>query len=296
MDVTQTEAFLAAVPEGARRDRLQRDLGVVIHGVDVGSILNVELKEARYSIDGEAEGIFKRATAHFTAGMGGQLDPDFATNELLKAMHWDILFSGARTAISASKKLAKIKLAHPMVDAYRAAVALILPVALLLEEAKKVVVLGRRPPTPEVAAARAAKLASVDKMDRATCGCCLGGQAVLENGLVHDHGYRLPSAWRKTASCYGRQFRPLEVSDEGPRFMVDLLEGFEARTVASIASAQSATEFSFERRNVICTIRQGEVGFDSHRAGVISGLELDLRSARRELADFRKIVAEWKAA
>lgn len=298
MNDAEKNSFLAAVPEGARRDRAARDLQTVLNAREVGSILNVVFQDAKRTLDAEAEGMFKRATGHFTAGKGGKLDPDFAINALLNEMSWAILFSGARTAIAASKKLAakKLDFSHPMVDAYRAAVALILPVALLLEEVKGLVVKGRRPPTAEVAAARAAKLASVEKMDRATCGCCFGGQAVLDNGYIHDHGYRKPAPWRKTASCPGSMFRPLEVSDEGPRYMVAMLTSHEAHLVEELKGTDTLESITFERRGEKVTVGLGSVEFASRLAALIEGLNRDLRFVREELAEFTKVVANWKAA
>jgi hypothetical protein len=294
MDATQAAAFIAAVP-AARQDRIARDLQVLVAGRDAGSILNPDFQDVKRNLDGAAEGIFKGMTGHFTAGKGGKLDPDFVTNEVLNKMNWDILFMGARTAISARKKLDKIKVSHPMVDAYRAAVAIILPVALLLEEVKPFIVKGRRPAAPEVIAARAARAAKVTPMARATCGCCFGGQAVLDNGYIHDHGYRIPRAWMKTASCPGSSYKPLEVSDAGPRYMVSVLTDAETNLVQEIAEVTVAETLTYTKRKEAVTLVKGvDLAFEAEKATKLSHLELDLRFVRQDLAKFRSVVANWK--
>jgi hypothetical protein len=299
-------AFLAAVPEGKSKKWAEDALQVIVAGVEAGSVLNVDFQDAKRSLDSAAEGIFRALVNPFWVGKGGTIDADPVLNKDLNKLHWEVNPTGLHAFISASKKLAKVKFSHPMVDAMRAGVATVLPLALVVEDLKKVIVKGRRPPTAEVLAERARKAAMVKSMSRATCGCCFGDQAVLPNGYIHDHGYSRPREWMKTASCYGRQFRPLEVSDEGPRFMVDLLTRTEASLLQGIENLRKATKLPVERgskRNergvripVFEDIEVGHPQFERVRERRIYAEEANLKGCRADLAEFKKVIAEWKPA
>lgn len=284
--------MLTETTETLTTDRATQALRTIRQGIADGAILNVVFQDAKATLDRAAETFFKASTDHFWHGTGGNLDQDKAINDALNAMVWGVRISYARDAISAAKKLAKVKLSHPMVDAYRAAVAAILPLAHEMAAAKALVVKGRRP-NPEAEARKAARLASVVPMARATCGCCFGDQAVLPNGKIHDHGYMLRGSWNKTASCYGRAFRPLEVSDEGPRFMVEMAERAEAQIVADLAI--TPTTITTQGRNgKLTTTTPADADWTRRLASRTAELESELRSVRSDLETFRKTVADWK--
>jgi len=285
--------FLAIVPAD-RRERAVGALMAAFAAERAGTIFNVDLKDLKNILDRASEEAFRAMTERFWAGKGGTLSDDKDMNDALNAMHWGIMFSGLYTARSIAKKLAAVKVSHPMVDAYRAAIAAILPVAVVVEGLKSKVVMGRKP-NPEAAARKAAKAEKA--MPKATCGCCFGNHAVLPNGKIHDHGYTLPREWMKSASCDGRDFRPLEVSVEGPKHMVTKLEGIEARYVKSLADAPALTEVSKSRFNgKVIVFKKGDAQFEYELRSVIGNLESILKSIRADLATFRKTVAEWKAA
>jgi hypothetical protein len=149
--------------------------------------------------------------------------------------------------------------------------------------------------TPEAEARKAVKLEN--QMDRATCGCCFGSYALLPNGLVHDHGYRIPREWMKTASCDGRQFRPLEVSDEGPKHMVAVLERAEKTWTADVEFRKAATTVTIHPRyqgQVEKTYKVGDEFWGRVHSNYVRDAQDTLDSIRRDLASFRKVVAEWK--
>jgi hypothetical protein len=288
-------AFIAAVPAN-RKDRVEAALSALFAADRAGSIFNVDLKDLKFTLDRAAEEAFKAATEHFWAGKGQVLAADdTALNDGLNQMHWDVHPYNLHDFVSAAKKMSKVKVSHPMVDAYRAAIAAILPVAEVVAGMKSKVVMGRKP-NPEAAARKAAK--ALTEMDRATCGCCFGNQAVLPNGKIHDHGYTLPQAWNKSASCDGRDFRSLEVSVEGPKHMVAKLERYESQYLKLIADAPARTVISktnpYSGKTTVW--KKGEQGFENQMRATISELESILTSIRSDLAKFQKVVAEWKAA
>jgi len=199
--------------------------------------------------------------------------------------------------ISMSKKVNKggLVVDRGIIEPLRAFCAIVLPIALLMKDLKNKTLKSHKP-NPEVEARKAAKFE--DAMPRATCGCCFKGQAVLPNGYIHDHGYTLPEEWHKSASCYGRQFRPLEVSDEGPKYMVTLLENAERISIAALEAAPKATRLFLHPHNAYDTV-QVEVGHPAFVRLLINHIENaknNLSRIQKDLAAFRRVVAEWKAA
>jgi len=286
-------AFLALVP-AARKERTEEALMALFAAERAGTIFNVDLKDIKWTLDNSAEAAFRAMTESFWVGKGGTLDADKDINDALNQMRWDIHPSNLHDTISAAKKLEKVKLNHPMVAAHRAVIAAIRPVAGVVAGMKSKVVMGRKP-NPDAIARKAAKLENA--MPRATCGCCFSNQAVLSNGRIHDHGYTLPAAWNKSASCDGRDFLPLEVSVEGPKHMVAKLERYEAQYLKSLAAAPARTEVSKTSYSGKVTVfKKGEPQFEYQLQAVIADLESTLKAIRSDLAKFRTVVAEWKAA
>jgi hypothetical protein len=288
-------SFVSFVPSN-RRERCASALQVICSGIAQGSILNVDFQDAKLVLDRSAEEAFDSATGSFWHGKGGSLSSDVAVNDALNEMHYAVSVHYVRDAISASKKVAKVSVKHPMVDAYRASLAFILPVAELLEQAKAVIVKGRRV-DPAAEAKKAAKLLNVKSMDRATCPCCFKSQAVLPNGLVHDHGYTLPAAWNKSPSCHGRAFRPLEVASDGLVFMVSLIKGFIVAETKALAEAKVATSHKvYSYSGKASVVSQGEPDFNYQHRAVLANLESSIRHAEKDLAKFQEALASWKAA
>lgn len=270
-----------------------------MEGVEAGSILNVEFKDAKMVLDRAIEDAWDH-------GRGSALPPlptgdEFYTPayEDLRALHWDVKVYYVRDAIAASKKLAKTKVTHPWVAGTRAFVAKVLPLALAMEGLRGHIVKGRRP-NPEAEARKAAKLNNPNAMERATCGCCFAEQAVLPNGFIHDHGYRIPREWVKTASCHGRRFRPLEVSDEGPKFMVGLLTSALANLHVVAANLRVAKTFrvqkGYRHPAEYEDIEVGHPRFEAVRESRLREAEQNIKGCRADLAEFQKVVAEWRPA
>jgi hypothetical protein len=285
-------AFLALVPV-ERQPRTETALRNLFAAAAAGSIYNQELKNLKLTLDYAAAAAWNTVVGPFWHGKGGNLDVDFNTNEALNDLHRSVTgIHSVRESIAASKKLAKAKVSHPMVDAMNKVAAAALPVALVIEDLKTKVVMGRKP-NPEAQARKAASLDSM--MNRATCACCFRGQAVLPNGKIHDHGYSLPDRAWKTGSCYGRGFRPLEVSNEGLHFMVGMLTQSETAQVADLAKVKAAkklTETDFHRKEHVYTPEMPE--WARKHAAAVAEAERALEMTRRDLVEFKKHVAEWK--
>jgi len=261
----------------------------IAQGVEAQRIFNVDLKDAKDTLNRvvyEGQGALR---AQFINGGKWEALPA----EVYALVDSFSLYD-AHSSISASKKLAATKLSHPAIEAYRAFVAEASTLALAVASLKPFIVSGRKP-DPKAIARKAAKAATVKSQPRATCACCFGGQAVLPNGFIHDHGYTLPASWNKSASCYGRQFQPLETSDAGLHFMIDLLTKYITTTTKALAEAPARKTVTKHNRykGTSVVLTPADAGFDYELKGIILGLEQALKSATKDLGEFRKAAASW---
>jgi hypothetical protein len=146
-------------------------------------------------------------------------------------------------------------------------------------------------------------------MARATCGCCFREQAVLPNGKIHTHGYKLPREWMKVGACDGEMFRPLEVSDEGPKHMLNLVTKSIAMAVQNLKDLKAAKVLQVIGSNLDCktgkrvektlTVKEGEYlvqhgSFQSIRNSRIWTAERNLEAMRADKAKYEKVIREWK--
>ena len=218
--IVVTPAKLAAL-EAGRRLRLAEVLDTLRDAVAAQSIRKVELTDLTGSLNRFAERAWEMQVSE-AFSYGGLY-------ESLPANVWDfaceLRLSYARSAISLDKKLRKSTLSHPMLDAMRAVVDEVLPIALALEALKPVAVAGRAPRTGDAV--------SVENPDlvRKTCACCFRGIAVVAGTMAH-HGYTRPGYGSQTASCMGISFAPLEVSDAGLRALIAVVAADLARVTA----------------------------------------------------------------
>lgn len=291
MKPTDFPKLQAAAEINGRLPRFNEAVETLAEAVEAGTIFNVDLKDVKDCLNrrmDEADAVLRAVWTN--SGRWEALPAEVFS--LVQDLSSNL--SNVHGAIAASKKLSKSKLSHPAVEAYRAVAAEGLVLAEALVSLKDKVVMGRKP-DPAAQARKAAKLANVVSMARATCACCGKEQAVLPNGLIHDHGYTLPQAWMKTGSCYGRQFRPLEVSDEGLKFMVKLLSSYVADREQVLASIPTRTEIIVTNRfsKKTTTVKKGEPDFARRISEMKYEVEADLKAARRDLSRFEKALIEW---
>jgi hypothetical protein len=188
---------------------------------------------------------------------------------------------------SIEKKLAKVKLEHPMIEAMRAWVVEMMPISKAAESLKSVVVKGRAPSTEP------AKPVNPNK-DVKTCPCCFRAIAVGSGLMVH-HGYRRPGNGEITSSCPGIRFKPLEISPDGLHYM---LEGHKAgklyaeERLAKKDEIQAFTEVNWKKQEI--QIKRGDPKFEEKMKGFIYSMERDIRYAIRDIEIFEQRIANWK--
>jgi hypothetical protein len=292
MNDTQAAAFLALVAPD-RRDRTAEALAAIAVGLN-GQIMNVDFKDAKLTLDRSMEYAFDAIIGPFWHGKGGTLDADPVKNEALNKFWWSVNLHHDRDAIATSNKLSKTTLQHPMIDAIRSFVDTVHPVAVAMEKAKQNIVKGRRP-NPEAEARRFQK--SLNAMPRATCACCFDNQAVLPNGNIHDHGYRIVRAWNKTRSCPGRQFKPLEVSNEGLKYMVRILTAYQTSTKEEIRKAPALTKLSRTNfRGDVSLYTPSTPGWAEVYSEHVTKLQRSLQGIEADLETFKQKLTHWAPA
>jgi hypothetical protein len=277
--------FLSVIP-AARQEKVRRALAIVLPAYGAGSIFNADYKDAKDALNRAVDDAYEENVQKpFLWGKG--------YTELSKIDIEIGLVMGLYTIPSFAKKVAKLKPPGAYGDALRAFAAAALPLAEVMKELKTKVVMGRKP-NPEAAAKRAAIEA---KKTMRTCACCFRSIAVLPNGLIADHGYRLPSQWMKTPSCPGGRFRPLEVSSDGLKYMVNGLTSRAetlSQSLSSVGDLKSITTTNWRGDKMVITpeSQSWTLAFQNHK----KNLELDLEMTRRSLADYKARLASWKPA
>ncbi len=290
-------AFLAVVP-AKRVDRTRAALEILLPAYEAGEIYNAQFVDLKRLIDYSFEEAYKeRIQVSYWIGDSGYKDdavknPDYAIYDVLG------YGGGIRNAIAMNKKLLKMKpaekkdcLAHW--ETAREFLAACLPLAQVMEVLKTKTVKGRKPLSPEKQAVKAAQLAAKDLK---TCACCFREIARYPNGLIADHGYMLPPRWGKTASCPGRQFRPLEVSDDGLKYMVELLTRRCDESEKAIAGMPARTKLHLKTYS---NKLGDEIGPDDKRwkqtyDAYIEEFTRDLKDDTRAKKEFEQRLASWK--
>lgn len=292
-------AFLSITP-AKRMNTTKSALEKLLKGYEAGEIYNVDYKDAKDILGYAVRDTWRDRTNHFWAGRGGNNpESDFEW--------WVGSISGLNDVLSRKKKLDKAKPSTKIsthsgrtfdsvdpafVQAAREIIDAAYPVAVIIKELKTKVVKGRKPLSPEKAAAKAAQLA---KKDIKTCACCFRPIARLKNGLIADHGYTLPQQWMKTASCPGMRFQPLEVSDEGLKYMVDLLSKRVSALKTRIAGTSKLKTLQKQKgyKNVV-TITPDDPSWATELKAFKTSLEHDLKYTESTLSGFEDKLKNWK--
>lgn len=273
--------FLAIVPE-AKRASAERALALVLPAYAAGSIYNVDYKDANSWLSRVVEAAYRAHVAErFLYGRG--YSPESELENKIGSPY------GLHACLSGAKKVAKLAPAGEFGDALRSFYDAVTPLAALMAGLKEKVAMGRKPSAnPKVAAPPVFPIK--------TCGCCFRAIAVLPNGRIADHGYRLPHHWGKTGSCPGRRFRPLEVSSDGLVYMVETFTAEEARLVKALAGVAGIKSL-IKRKNCrgkVEVITPESPDWARVLAGHVADLNHALARARSGLTDYSKRLTNWK--
>lgn len=271
--------------------RLDAALKTIADAVQAGEIRNVALQDAKSTLSNAVHDAWGRYVndRHFS----GDALRDGSMTEALQDLYFKVNVYGLHDVHAAAKRVAATTVEAPAVDAMRALLQELLPLAQTVAGLKDKVVKGRAPVAPRPPA-------NPDQL-RMSCGCCQRPIAVMggePTGRMAHHGYERPGHGWQTASCPGIKFMPLETTDDGPRYMLAMRIDQLRREEAALARCPELTELSVlvrERgvkslKKITREMPEWKQTFDSH----VWGIENDIRGLKGEIRRLRRIVLDWR--
>lgn len=254
--------------------------------MSLGKIRNAVLVDAKSVLSSAVDHAWTTHVSepHFYGKMDTHPQP-------VRAVYDSILIRGLHDVIAARRKLAKSDATGLAVDAMRALVAEVLPLALAVASLKDHVVMGRAP------SAGPAQPINPNKVIR-TCAVCFRRVAVVsKKGTMAHHGYTRPGFGRQTGSCPGIGFRPLEVSSEGLEWLIAWQRDLLARAAAALTTRDSKPEWFLHRRslggNLERIVRSDPLWPNLFNA-FVARLEREISVLTYEIPRLETRLAEWE--
>jgi hypothetical protein len=277
---------------GARSPaRLDAALNTIAAAVQAGEIRNVVLQGAKATLSNAVQDAWTRHIndRHFT----GEVWRDGSMSPELQDLYYKVNVYGLHDVHAAVKRIGATKVEGPAVDAMRALLSELLPLAQAVSGLKDKVIKGRAPVEPRPPT-------NPDQL-RMTCGCCTRPIAVMggtPKGRMAHHGYERPGQGWQTASCPGIKFMPLETTDDGPRYMLDLYEARLRQVQDALARAPNLTKLPVlvrERgvkvlKEITPDMQEWRRVYDAH----VHELERERGSLAYAIPQVRKIIDEWR--
>jgi len=282
--------FLALLPPQYEkgRARVERTLQMLFAAHASGSsIHNPDYQDAKRCLSDAVHWAQEyNISEPYTAGRGGDNPETHVT--------WALKTYSLHDYIGKAKKLHKVLAEHrPSPEFQRDLIALydaMLPVAQIVAELKDKVVKGRKP-NPEAAARR---MAVESRKVVRTCSVCLSNIGILHD-VISDHGYRLPHAGMKTATCPGSGWPALEESSAGVKNVIEATIRYINAMVARRGQAptiESITLRDYAGRPVI--IDRNSPKWERAYERYVNDIDENLKAARHALGVYEKRLANWK--
>lgn len=271
--------LLAAV---RRLNGFEHALDVIANGVADGQVRNVELNEAKFVLSGiVSEGWKKHVEEPYFYGGKWEEQP-----KAVVELNGSILIMGLHDMHATSRKLEKTKAQGPAVDAMRAFVSEVLPLAQAVASLKDKIVKGRAPN------ANPSKPVNPNKLVK-TCPCCFR-QIAVQGGTMAHHGYERPGMGWQTASCPGIRFRPLEVSTDGLVWVINAIKAQLLKAKTAYAKRSKLVALTITKRRVVVEVKKGSPDWDRELRHYVMKLEAEIAGCDRDLESLEKMLADWK--
>lgn len=136
------------------------------------------------------------------------------------------------------------------------------------------------------------------------CPVCFADYVVTGKDEMVHHGYRRPGIGYIVGDCHGVGFAPFEVSCEGTKSWVGVLQTALAHREDFLATIDARDEITVVSgtkrvaRGMVVpehkTLKRGEPGFDRAIAAKKAELQHDIRSINHDLVEYGKKIAAWK--
>lgn len=274
-----------------RLDRLDLAISTVAEAMSAGSIRNVKLQEAKSTLSGAVERAWEQHVGN--KFFGGDAWRAGLVPDGLRDLYYKISVYGLHDVHSAAKRVAASRETGPAVEAMRALLAELLPLAVAVAELKHKVVMGRAP-------APVKPPANPDQL-RMTCGCCTRPIAVLggtPTGRMAHHGYERPGEGWQTASCPGIGFMPLETTDDGPIYLKASYESRLATVRERLAKAPSLISLSVITSNrgvrSLKNLTPADAEWPRAHAAHLSKLQHEISALRHGIEHVTQTIANWR--
>ena len=268
------------------QSRFDQAVASIDAGTVVGSMRRVEWQDAKEVLSRAVEAAWTaRVSGPFCYG-GKELP------EAVEKLTWDVRASNLHETVAATKRVAAYTgTDHPVVEAMRQLLAEVRPLAEAVGALKGKLVMGRAPraePTP----------VNPNKV-MGTCGVCFRAIAVTSHGLMALHGYKRPWSGRgQTASCYGTRFRPLEVSNEGLRWLIGEMkrERDEAtKRLADLVKGREPDKLLVRSGRGVVWIERDHARWGDEIRFLEAELQGTVALVNRQLPRLKTMLSEWKA-
>lgn len=251
-------------------------------GVEAGGIRNAVFVDSKHTLGSIIYHVWRKEMGE--AVHANESEWDYATRDVLKYLP----FSGINDIRALGNKLKKLKQSGPHKVALQGFVDEMQPLIEAVEYLKDHLIKGRAPSTKPAAPVNPDK-------DVKTCPCCFRSIAVRAGKMVH-HGYDRPGNGHQTASCWGIEYPPLEISTAGLEWLISFHDGMLKEDTRLLRELPKATKISFlvqKPKLRLETITPEDEGW--HRAYEIrkGELEGDIRNRRYNLTVFRRHLKEW---
>lgn len=269
----------------SRTERFDQAIQVIASGIDSGTIRNVEYKAAKDALGHAADQAWKNVVSEPFFYAGRYQDQPEAVRKLQDS----IMIMSLHDVLATARKLTKTTATGPAVEAMKAYVDEVLPLAEAVASLKDKVVKGRAPRSEP------AKPVNPNKIVK-TCACCFRAIAVMPDGTMAHHGYQRPGDGFQTASCPGIRFRPLEVSNEGLRYIITVCEDQLSRATTALGKSSTITSLTIpgRRGQPLKKITDQDACWAKELRSYRFSLEVKIRNTEAALESLRQRLAAWK--
>ena len=251
-------------------------------GVEAGGIRNAVFVDSKHTLSRLIYHVWRLEMGQ--AVHANEADWTYATKDVLNYLP----FSGINDIRALGNKLVKLKQPGPHKDVLQGFVDEMRPLIDAVEYLKGHLIKGRAP------SIRPAAPVNPDK-DVKTCPCCFRSIAVRGGKMVH-HGYDRPGNGQQTASCWGIEYPPLEVSTKGLEWLIGFHDTELKKDIRLLEELPNATKISFlvhTPKLRLETITKDEEGWQRAYDIRQGELEGDIRNRRYNLKVLRRNLKEW---
>lgn len=269
----------------SRPERFDQAVEAIASGIETGTIRNVDYKAAKEALGRAADQAWKNEVSEPFFYAGRYQDQPEAVQALWNA----IMIMSLHDVLATARKLAKTTATGTAVEAMKAYLDEVLPLAEAVASLKDKVVKGRVPRSEPARPVNPNKIVK-------TCACCFRAIAVMPGGTMAHHGYQRPGDGYQTASCPGIRFRPLEVSDEGLRYIITVCEDQLSRATTALGDSDTITSLTLPDRpgQPLKKITDQDAGWANALRSYKLGLESKIRNTEAALGSLRQRLAAWE--